>query len=220
VKKKGAISATTTAEPLPCPLCGIGDTAGTDAGWQFYACSRCGLVFRHPHDYPDAATEKAHYDLHENDPSDPGYLAFLRRCTEPLVAFLQLGEEGLDFGCGPGPAVDRLLPDQKVHRYDPFYFPDRKPLARRYDFLVCTETAEHFHDPAASWHRLFGLLRPGGRLAVMTRLLEDPAAVAGWWYSRDPTHVVFYREATFRWLAERFCARLDRPHRDVALFHR
>ena len=90
MKKKGAISATTTAESLPCPLCGIGNTSGADARRQLYACPRCGLVFRHPHNYPDAATEKAQYDLHENDPADPGYLAFLRRCTEPLVAVLQL----------------------------------------------------------------------------------------------------------------------------------
>ena len=39
------------------------------------------------------------------------------------------------------------------------------------------------------------LVRPGGWLAVMTCFQTDDARFAGWHYRKDPTHVVFYREA-------------------------
>jgi hypothetical protein len=31
--------------------------------------------------------------------------------------------------------------------YDPFFRPDPAALERDYDFITCTETAEHFHHP-------------------------------------------------------------------------
>ena len=35
----------------------------------------------------------------------------------------------------------------------------------------------------------------------MTRFLADDAGFAGWRYRRDATHVVFYKETTFRNIA-------------------
>lgn len=88
----------------------------------------------------------------------------------------------------------------------------------RYDFITCTETAEHFHDPAAEFARLAGLLAPDGWLAVMTQLVPDARAFLDWHYVRDPTHVCFYADRTFTWLAERHGWRLERPASSVALF--
>jgi hypothetical protein len=48
---------------------------------------------------------------------------------------------------------------------------------------------------------LVELLEPGGWLGLMTRFQTDDSRFANWHYRRDPTHVVFYREETFRWLA-------------------
>jgi hypothetical protein len=90
-------------------------------------------------------------------------------------------------------------------------------LARRYHFITCSEVAEHFHDPAAEFARLAGLLQPGGTLAVMTRWLADGVDFARWHYRRDPTHVVFYRPATFRHLAQQHGWRCELPAPDVAL---
>jgi hypothetical protein len=47
------------------------------------------------------------------------------------------------------------------------------------------------------------MLRPGGWLAVMTERLPQPGAFAGWYYLKDPTHVCFYAEDTFHWIARR-----------------
>ena len=67
----------------------------------------------------------------------------------PLQAKLSsVADTGLDFGCGHGPASSRHAPQadgfSNVSLYDPFFFPDTEALTRTYDFITCTETAEHF----------------------------------------------------------------------------
>lgn len=102
--------------------------------------------------------------------------------------------------------------------YDPHFFPDEAPLSRQYDFLICTEVLEHLRRPAEDLARLDGLLKAGGLLGVMTGVLEDDAAFAGWWYRTDFTHISFYRPETLAWIAERLRWTLSRPSRDVAIF--
>jgi len=182
-------------------------------------------------DLPDAASERARYETHENDPEDPRYRTFLNRLAAPLIERLPTGAEGIDIGSGPGPTLSVMLTERgyPTEVWDPFFAPDPTPLERRWDFVTCSETVEHFHDPEAGWGRLFGLLRPGGWLGVMTEPLPEPAEVAGqegsisevlaaWWYARDPTHVALHRSRTFEWLAARYRAELARPSRTVALF--
>ncbi len=97
------------------------------------------------------------------------------------------------------------------------FFPDDGVLESRYDFVTCTEVAEHFHAPAQTFARLFGLLRPGGLLAVMTGFPPATEQFANWHYRRDPTHVVFYQPSTFQWLAQHHGAHCEIPCRNVAL---
>lgn len=192
----------------PCPLCQRPDSrplAEVD-GQRYFSCSGCQLRFLHPSDRPDARTERAHYDLHENLVDDPGYRRFLARLANPLLERLKPASHGLDFGCGPGPALASMLTEagHSMKIYDPFYAPDSSVLVPAYDFITCTEVAEHLHDPAAVFERLDGLLEPDGWLGLMTRLQTDDERFARWHYRRDPTHVVFYREETLRWLGQRF----------------
>ncbi|HEY9569153.1 MAG TPA: methyltransferase domain-containing protein, partial [Thalassobaculum sp.] len=74
--------------------------------------------------------------------------------------------------------------------------------------------------PAEEFDRLGRLLRPGGWLAVMTRFQSDDVPFAGWHYRRDPTHVTFYREATFRRIAGQRGWHCEFPAGDVALLRR
>ena len=101
--------------------------------------------------------------------------------------------------------------------YDPLFRPDAAVLECSYDFVTCTETAEHFHDPAGAFDLMGRLLLPGGILAVMTCFQTDDARFANWHYRRDPTHVVFYREATLRRVAELRGWTCEIPAKDVAL---
>src|SRR5690606_15211980 len=102
--------------------------------------------------------------------------------------------------------------------YDPVFQPDTEALQRTYDFITCTEVAEHFHQPAQEFDRLNTLLKPGGWLAIMTSFQTDDSAFANWHYRRDPTHVVIYKEETFYWLARHYGWRCEIPGKNVALF--
>ncbi|HST59006.1 MAG TPA: class I SAM-dependent methyltransferase [Longimicrobium sp.] len=211
--------------PLPpCPLCHSGRVqpfAELRTG-RYGRCPVCRLVVLAPEHHPSPEAERAHYGTHENDPADPGYRAFLARVADPLAERLAPGAEGLDYGSGPGPALAGMMAERgfRMRIYDPFFAPDGDALRRAYDFVTCTETAEHFHHPAEEFARLDGLLRPGGWLGVMTELLDDARDFATWRYARDPTHVCFYHADTMRWIADAHGWRMEAPGRNVVLFHK
>lgn len=211
------------ADVGPCPVClGPGGPLMHVEGRDYGRCETCGARYLARAHLPDRATEAAHYALHRNAVDDPGYRRFLSRLAAPLLSRLAPGARGLDYGCGPGPALAAMLREagHDVALYDPFFAPDPAPLAGRYDFVTCTETAEHFHHPAAEFDRLAGLLAPGGWLAVMTCFHTDDARFATWQYRRDPTHVVFYRPETFEHIARRRGLSCEIPCKDVALMRR
>jgi SAM-dependent methyltransferase len=220
----GEDSAAALKSGCACPLC---------AGWRtdsfltlgprrYWRCADCALRFVDPAQRPDADSERREYVLHCNDPVDPGYRHFLARLSVPLLQRIAPASDGLDFGCGPGPALAPMLRDagHRVALYDPFFHDDASALGRQYDFVTCTEVVEHFHDPAREFARLQALLRPGGWLAVMTCFQTDDARFADWHYRRDPTHVAFYRAETFVWLARHHQWHCEIPTKDVVLLRR
>lgn len=172
---------------------------------EYLRCAGCDLVFVPPEYHLSAEEERARYDQHNNDPRDPGYRAFLSRLAVPLAGVLEPGSVGLDFGCGPGPALSSILGEMgfTVHDYDPMYRDDPRLLERTYDFVAATETVEHFARPAEEFALMRDLVRAGGWLGVMTAM-TDGADFGSWHYRRDPTHVSFFSRETFRWIAERF----------------
>jgi SAM-dependent methyltransferase len=204
-----------------CPVCRNGPAhrfirVGARAYWR---CHTCMATFLDPGQLPDRAEERACDLHHENDPDDPRYRRFLGRLAEPLLPQLPPGSEGLDYGCGPGPALAAML-EEAGHRmtlFDPFFRPETAVLARSYDFITCTETIEHFHDPAAEFDRLSRMLRPGGWLGLMTCFQTDDGRFANWHHRRDPTHVVFYRAQTLRHVAQQRGWECIIPAKDVAL---
>ena len=189
---------------------------------DYFRCPTCALRFVDPAAWPNPDAEYAHYLHHENHVDDPGYRRFLSRLAEPLLERVAPGSRGLDYGCGPGPALAAMLREagHDVAVYDPFFAPDDEPLTRTYDFVTCTEVAEHFHDPAAEFERLVSLLKPGGVLGVMTCFQTEDARFANWHYRKDPTHVVFYQMQTIRWIAEKFGFSVRLPVKDVAILFR
>ncbi|MEO1019763.1 MAG: class I SAM-dependent methyltransferase, partial [Pseudomonadota bacterium] len=150
------------------------------------------------------------------------YRRFLAKLAGPLLTRLASGSSGLDYGCGPGPALAAMLREasHKVALYDPFFYPDPAPLSKHYDFITCTETVEHFYQPAEEFDLFDKLLKPGGWLGVMTCFQTEDARFANWHYRRDPTHVVFYREKTMHDLAEARGWSCEIPVKDVALMRK
>lgn len=207
-----------------CPVCRSSATRPFQivGDLRYGTCRKCRAVFLDPAQRLDPARELERYRLHRNDVNDPAYRAFLRRLSDPLLARLPPGREGLDYGCGPGPALAAMLREagHRVEIYDPFFAPDAGALERDYDFITCTEVVEHFRQPAEEFDRLDRLLRPGGWLGILTSFLTRDDRFATWHYRRDPTHVVFYRESTFRFLAARRSWRCEFPAPNVALLQK
>lgn len=212
-----------------CLLCGSTRAeffcTRNDSGFSkrhYFRCPVCALVFLLPAQRLIRAEERRRYDSHQNDPEDARYLDFLGRLAAPLSERLPPAAQGLDFGCGPGPAMSRWFSLRGFHmqEYDPIYRPEARLLDQTYDFVTCSETAEHFFDPRREFLLLERLLKPGAFLGLMTRILEDEKGFESWWYPRDPTHVVFYQPQTLEWIAEWRGWKLKRPAADIAIFQK
>lgn len=204
-----------------CPLCGGFETLPfhSDKRRTFERCQACQLVHVPPRYYLDSSAERAEYDKHQNFFQDLGYRKFLSRLSEPLLKRLPKRAQGLDFGCGPGPALAHMLREAgcTVDLYDVFYEPDPVVLTKSYDFICATEVAEHLHCPGAVFDQLWDLLLPGGYLGLMTKLVRDETAFASWHYKNDPTHVCFFSRETFQWWAARHQAQTEFIGADVII---
>lgn len=117
----------------------------------------------------------------------------------------------LDYGCGYEPVLKELLEMEgyQVNAYDPFFFPNGDSQ-KEYDLIISTETFEHFKEPQEDLKRLTPKISEKGYLAVMTCFYPEKKnsfcieSLSKWYYKRDPTHVAFYGQKTFSWIAEEF----------------
>lgn len=207
---------------MPCPLCASSSCVlfHRDTRREYLRCDTCHLVFVPPEFHLTAVSEKAEYDKHINSPEDAAYRKFLSRIANPLHSVLKPHSQGLDFGCGPGPTLSVMLQEQghSVSLYDVFYANDPRVLTQNYDFVSATEVLEHLSQPKFELDRLWGQILGGGYLAVMTKLVIDKDAFSNWHYKNDLTHISFFSESTFDWLAERWGARWERYASDAFIF--
>ena len=124
----------------------------------------------------------------------------------PLIDRIKLKSIGLDYGCGPGPALSLMLREKghQMFNYDPFFHPKKSNLLKKYDFISCSETVEHFHNPFYEFTRFNELLNDGGIIGIMTNFHSKENIFENWYYIKDPTHVVFYTKNTFLIIAKMF----------------
>ena len=214
---------------MSCPLCRSTNKSiqyHTDKKRDYLQCSQCDLVYVSPEFLPSKRVEKQEYDLHENSFEDEGYRKFLRKVLTPLTPFIKNAQNtalvGLDFGCGPAPLLASMLEAEgvKMSTYDPFYANHLSVLEQRYDVVTCTEAIEHFHAPHVEWSLFNKLVASGGGLAIMTKRVLDKARFANWHYKNDVTHVSFFSEATFRYLADRDGYDVMFPASDVVIMRK
>ena len=209
---------------MKCIVCGHHSTKRIQTldSRIYWHCQACSASFLDPSFYIAPDNEKERYLEHNNHIHDEAYRTFLTRLANPLKEKLSLGDTGLDFGCGHGPALaDMLTCDGfEVDLYDPFFFPDQKIFSKKYNFITCTETAEHFHCPHKEFSTFDDLLKPGGWLGIMTSFLPLDQNFEGWYYRRDPTHVTFYSEKTFSVIAEQRNWQYEIPSKDIVLLRK
>jgi SAM-dependent methyltransferase len=194
--------------PISCPLCLSAAIRPfyQDQHRDYLRCSGCQLVFVPKQFHLNAADEQAQYDHHENDPSDSGYRKFLGRLADPLLQRLTANSQGLDFGCGPGPCLSVMLEEQghSMDLFDLYYANNSSVFERQYDFITATEVVEHLSQPMVELQRLWDLLKPGGYLGLMTKLVGDADKFANWHYKTDPTHISFFSEQSFAYLGQQW----------------
>jgi 2-polyprenyl-3-methyl-5-hydroxy-6-metoxy-1,4-benzoquinol methylase len=191
----------------PCPLCHSQAAFFSTARKRAYhRCDHCGAVFMARRHHLSVEAEKRRYAAHQNDVDDPRYQAFVRPLVNRVLEQCRPEHDGLDFGCGTGPVVSKLLAEQgcRIAQYDP-YFSDLPALLERiYDYIVCCEVIEHFREPAREFTLLRSLLKRGGMLFCQTELYAPEIELAAWPYANDTTHVFFYRERTREWIRDHF----------------
>lgn len=193
-----------------CPLCKTqnNDKLCSIGSFNYHTCKTCFLVFMSPSDRLETITEeKSRYDFHENNPEDQGYVNFLSKLTNPLQKHITSNSKGLDFGCGPGPTIDKIFEKQGIecNNYDLIYYNNKELLSdSTYDFVTASECFEHFYDPEKEINTIKNILKKSGVLGIMTSILYDDIQFQTWYYPKDDTHVVFYRPQTFEWIAKKF----------------
>ena len=190
----------------PCPLCQAGNpkTFFRDRLRVYLKCPECYLIFVPGRFHLGKHEEKERYDLHRNSPEDNNYRRFLSKLFLPMVPLLKQGGRGLDFGSGPGPTLSKMFIEAGFTMviFDVFYAPDGEVLQETYDFLTCSETVEHFRNPRREWKLMAKLVRKGGVIGIMTKILVDDEIFSQWYYKNDPTHICFYSQKTFNWISE------------------
>jgi 2-polyprenyl-3-methyl-5-hydroxy-6-metoxy-1,4-benzoquinol methylase len=105
--------------------------------------------------------------------------------------------------------------------YDPFYAPNNEVFDKQYNFITSTEVIEHMHQPLFELKRLKSMLKPNGVLGIMTMFhLENKEKFAKWFYKNDPTHITFFCEKSFIWLAKELNLKLTLVEKDVILLQK
>ena len=123
-----------------CPIC-----SGTNVfsfqligSIEYFRCKTCLGLFTDPESRLSPQEEKERYSLHNNDVEDPEFRKFLSKLYDPLIKKLKKESRGLDYGCGPGPALASMLREAgfSVDIYDPYFFPDESYRDKEYDFIT------------------------------------------------------------------------------------
>ena len=203
-----------------CPLCSFQEKETYfEDNRSYFQCGNCQLVFVPRGQHLSSQEEKEIYDLHENSLEDLGYRNFLSRLASPLLQILKPQSKGLDFGCGPGPALSEMIKEQghTVLLYDKYYAPDETVLETSFDFITATEVIEHLSHPGEVIEKLLGLLKPGGVLGIMTKLVKDQEAFSTWHYKNDQTHISFFSVETFKWVQKKWNLDLEIIGNDVII---
>ncbi|WP_410877538.1 class I SAM-dependent methyltransferase [Myroides sp. DW712] len=195
---------------MECPLCQRPLSHKIDS--FYYHCSTCFAYVKDIYHYFSAEQEKRHYEFHNNDVHDLGYQKFTSPITNEILAYYGPDTLGLDFGCGKGPVITKQLVDRgyTINLYDPYFHPDSSYVNHQYDYIFSCEVFEHFHHPHQEIIHLKSLLKPKGRLLIMTHLYANQVPFESWYYRKDETHVFIYTAQTFDYIATHYQFQLEK----------
>ena len=188
---------------MKCTLCGS-DTESYII-WrekEYHKCRGCNSVLLNSKYYLNEEEEKKRYEKHNNDVYDPRYQKFVSPVVDGVLRDYGKETLGLDFGAGTGPVITKMLKDQdyKIKIYDPFFANYPEKLEEKYDYIVCCEVMEHFHNPKEEFQLMKSLLKEGGSIYLKTKLYSEEIDFIDWSYKNDDTHVFFYHRDALEWI--------------------
>ena len=188
----------------------------------YWECKTCAAKILDPQHYVSSSFEKKHYLKHNNSINDSNYKNFLLKLILPVMNKISTSDIGLDFGCGFAPALANIMKSYgfRVELYDPFFFPNKELLLKKYKFITCSEVVEHFFNPYQELDKINNLLDNHSWFGVMTTFLPDDDQFENWYYRRDPTHVVFYNRKTFQHIGSQINWQVFFPSENIALFYK
>jgi 2-polyprenyl-3-methyl-5-hydroxy-6-metoxy-1,4-benzoquinol methylase len=189
---------------MNCTLC---NTKLIDkADEVYFICSTCNGYVKRDDLFFTEVDERNHYEQHNNDINDLGYINFSAPVTNYILDNCTNDMLGLDFGCGKGPVITEQLKQNgfTIDLYDPYFYPDTSYLTKTYDFIFSCEVFEHFYKPYNEIATLKNILKQGGLLIIKTHLYNNQTDFKNWYYRKDLTHVFIYTFNTFKYIAQHF----------------
>ncbi|MEC4725895.1 class I SAM-dependent methyltransferase [Shewanella sp. D64] len=188
-----------------CPLCHSTQTSlfHRNKKRDMYTCHHCQLVFSDAASHLPPLVEKQRYQ-ESGGKKQPALTQFLISLIAQCEQDSNSPLSGLNFGrvLEPSSLSNISHHQHKISQYDPFFAPDHELLKRNYDYICCYKVFEHFRFPFKEWSLLGDMLKPGGWLAINTKLLTDIGSFDKWHHKNNLTHVSFYQRSTFEYLAE------------------
>lgn len=169
---------------------------------KYYKCQNCSSLMLDPLNYVNSDQERGRYEIHNNDINDTRYQKFVYPIVEAVKSNYNTKHLGLDYGAGPGPVIASLLQKEGYHLnlYDPYFHIYPENLAKKYDYIICSEVIEHFHKPYEEFKGLANMLNENGRIFCLTSLYDEDIDFGGWNYKNDETHVFFYHKDALEWI--------------------
>ncbi|MDO6677973.1 MULTISPECIES: methyltransferase domain-containing protein [unclassified Shewanella] len=190
---------------IKCPLCRYrAEFFLQDKKRAFYRCDQCGLVFANPQSHLMPAAQLQRYGRANKASKQKQLIQFIK----PLLSQISAQQSGSLTGLNFGRVLDKASLDKiehaghRLYQYDPFVKADQQLFNQQYDFICCYRVLEHFQQPGKEWQLLSKLLKPGGWLAISTSLMTDLNHFSKWHFKNNPTHVSFYQQQTFEYLAQ------------------
>lgn len=183
-------------------------------------CQKCDFISKQESFHLSLEEEKGRYDEHKNDDENNiGYMNMFKNIIDLHVRPLKNVKSILDFGSGPYPMLKKILERDgyNVSIYDPFFYKDLAYQNNKYDLIITTEAIEHFVNPINEIEHLLSLLNDKGYLVIMTNFRTmETEDFTNWWYRRDPTHISFFNENTFKYLESRYnLVEISNNHKNI-----
>ncbi len=204
----------------PCLLCqSLDNKVLLVNSKKYFHCMNCDLIYLNPLERLSLDLEKLRYLSHENNFEDERYRHYLKSTLDFSKFFLKPNMKILDWGTGPSDAFLKIMQNEnyRVEIYDPIFFPKTFQENEKFDLIILSECIEHFYNPQSELNKIKKLMNKQSLLIIRTERHKGEQHFESWYYHRDPTHVIFLSENTFRFIADKFSWEISFPEKNISL---